>query len=197
MIDPFAPEHLRIARKAARSVAVRTRCYFAVRDMQQRAVVGLVAAARSCPSGTAFPAWAERACRNAAAAELRGLRGPAPVVLTRLGADDGLDCPVEEWEHRRERRELVAAVRRVLARLSEADRDLFRRRYGGGETCGTLGAERGVTGQAVSERLRRILARVRQALRLELGGAYPAPTRQTAATRNRVEHRREARRRAA
>lgn len=185
MIDPFAPEHLRIARKAAQSVAAMTRCYFAIGDMCQRAVVRLETAARSCPPGTAFPAWAERSCRNAAAAELRVLRGPAPVVLTRLGAEDGLDHSVEEWEHQRERRALAAAVRRVLARLPQADRVLFVRHHADGETCRTLATERGVTHQAVSERLRRILERVRQALRVELGDAFPTPTRCSPATARR------------
>lgn len=178
-MSPFAPQNLLAAQRAARREARLTgRTGADVDDLQQAAVLGLPRALEDWDPGIGgLPTWLDWCCRAAVRAELRRLRGPAPVVRARAAANPGASTPHEAVDDAREQRQRMAAVRRALRALPDRDREIFLRHFRDGETVVSLAAERGVTHQAVSERLRRMLAAVQREACSMLGCPLPGPRR--------------------
>ncbi len=120
----------------------------------------MLKAARRMPAMTTdreVEAWMTRVLRTTAVDELR-----------REGRRAERERRARAPESRtpdREREELIAALRKELATLTGADRDLVRRRFAHGETHAEAGAEAGLSGDAAHGRLRRVLDGLRARLR--------------------------------
>lgn len=134
-------------------------------DFEQAAVIGLFEAARTWdPAQGAFTTWAGWKCRSAVQAEVRRLLGinARPVCRARLSTDPWSTEPHAEADAARQQEQLLALVQQALGRLLEDQRRDFLRHYRDGATMLSLAAERGCTHQAVSQRMARIMERVRR-----------------------------------
>jgi RNA polymerase sigma factor (sigma-70 family) len=138
-----------------------------LQDIKQGAVLGLYEAAeRWDPERGAFTTWSAWCCRHAVQAERRVLRGPAPVVRRRLKADTEATHPIAAFEDADEQSFRLAQVYAEIAKWKPRDRKVFVAHHLRGMTVREIGEALGVSHQAVSERLRRLLARLRAALGL-------------------------------
>lgn len=168
-VEDLVADHRRLAAWVANRIALACgiRRTQDVDDLVQESMLALYIAARSWDADRGpFVPWAIIQCRAAVQKSIRSVRHVdhrtnAPIFV-RLGAQIRVD-PWADLEERDEQAALQDAADRAIESLKDGERLLFRRYWESGDTMASLARREGVTHQAISLRLAKIMGRVREA----------------------------------